>query len=69
MTSAAIAQAMDFHGKIASVYESPSAGYNTPYGVFPIWQFGSASIGGGELFFSLSRMYDPPLFENAIGLH
>ena len=31
-------------GKIAWVYQSPSAGYNTPYGVYPIWQFGSASI-------------------------
>ncbi len=55
-------------GKIAWVYSSPSAGYNTPYGIYPIWQFGSASIAGGELFFSLSRMYDPPLFENATRL-
>jgi hypothetical protein len=55
-------------GAINWVYKSPSAGYNTPYGVYPIWQFGTQSIADGELFLSLSRMYDPPLFENATRL-
>ena len=55
-------------GKIDWVYESANAGYNTPYGIYPIWQFGSDSIAGGEIFFSLSRMYDPPMFENATRL-
>ena len=55
-------------GKIDWVYTSANAGYNTPYGVYPIWQFGTDSIAGGEIFFSLSRMYDPPMFENATRL-
>jgi hypothetical protein len=42
-----------------------SAGYDTPYGVYPIWHFGSHSIADGKLFLSEGRMYDPPLFTNA----
>jgi hypothetical protein len=42
-----------------------SAGYDTPYGVYPYWHFGSHSIADGKLFLSEGRMYDPPLFANA----
>ena len=41
------------------------AGYNTPYGVYPYWHFGTHSIADGKIFLSESRMYDPPLFANA----
>jgi hypothetical protein len=40
-------------------------GYSTPYGVNPIWHFGSHSIADGKLFLSEGRMYDPPLFPGA----
>ncbi len=46
-------------------YTPRSAGYDTPYGIYPIWHFGSHSIADGKLFLSEARMYDPPLFPNA----
>jgi hypothetical protein len=52
-------------GNIAWTYSRGSAGYENPYGVYPIWHFGSHSIADGKLFLSESRMYDPPLFPNA----
>ncbi|MEM4243779.1 MAG: PQQ-binding-like beta-propeller repeat protein [Candidatus Bathyarchaeia archaeon] len=52
-------------GKIAWTFHRGSAGYENPYGVYPIWHFGSHSIADGKLFLSEGRMYDPPLFPNA----
>jgi len=52
-------------GHIAWTFSRGSAGYENPYGVYPIWHFGSQSIADGKLFLSESRMYDPPLFPNA----
>ena len=48
-------------GKINWVFTRGSAGYDNPYGIWPIWHFGSQSIGDGMLFLSESRMYDPPM--------
>jgi hypothetical protein len=52
-------------GTLNWTYTSREAGYNTPYGVYPIWHFGSHSIADGKIFLSESRMYDPPLFADA----
>jgi hypothetical protein len=52
-------------GKILWNYGPREAGYDTPYGVYPIWHFGSHSIADGKLFLSEGRMYDPPLFSGA----
>jgi hypothetical protein len=52
-------------GEVAWTLEPRSAGYDTPYGVYPYWHFGSHSLADGKLFLSESRMYDPPLFPNA----
>jgi hypothetical protein len=52
-------------GTLNWTYASRDAGYNTPYGVYPLWHFGSHSIADGKLFLSESRMYDPPLFADA----
>ncbi len=52
-------------GTVAWTYEPRQAGYNTPYGIYPFWHFGSHSIADGMLFLSESRMYDPPLFSDA----
>ena len=46
-------------------YVPASVGYDTPYGINPLWHFGSHSIADGKLFLAESRMYDPPLFPNA----
>ncbi len=53
------------HGTLAWTYLPREAGYNTPYGVYPLWHFGSHSIADGKLFLSEGRMYDPPLFSDA----
>ncbi len=52
-------------GEIAWTFTRGSAGYGNPYGVYPIWHFGSHSIADHKLFLSESRMYDPPLFADA----
>jgi hypothetical protein len=52
-------------GTLSWTYVPKSVGYDTPYGINPIWHFGSHSIADGKLFLAESRMYDPPLFPNA----
>ena len=52
-------------GKVLWTYVPSDAGYDTPYGVYPLWQFGTQGIADGKLFLSQSRMYNPPLFPNA----
>ncbi len=42
-----------------------SAGYDTPYGIYPMWHFGTHSICDGKLFLSEASMYTPPLFPGA----
>ncbi|HLN89830.1 MAG TPA: hypothetical protein VK253_07165, partial [Candidatus Binatia bacterium] len=53
------------NGTLAWTYVARDANYDTPYGIYPLWHFGSHSIADGKLFLSESRMYDPPLFPNA----
>jgi hypothetical protein len=52
-------------GKIEWTLTPRSAGYDTSYGVYPIWEFGTGTICDGKLFLSESHMYDPPLFPGA----
>jgi hypothetical protein len=52
-------------GNVEWTFTRGSAGYENPYGVYPIWHYSSHSIADGKLFLSESRMYDPPLFVNA----
>jgi hypothetical protein len=52
-------------GKILWTYTPPSEGYDSPYGIAPIWSFGTPSIADGKLFLSASHMYDPPMFSGA----
>ena len=49
-------------GKLDWTWTRGSAGYNTPYGVYPNWVFGTQSIADGMIFLSEGRCYDPPLF-------
>jgi len=48
-------------GEIAWTLTPRSSGYDTPFGVYPLWHFGTHSICDGKLFLSEGRMYDPPL--------
>jgi len=48
-------------GQIKWTWSPRSAGYNTPYGIWPLWHFGTGSIADGKLFLSEGKMYDPPL--------
>jgi hypothetical protein len=52
-------------GKIDWTYVPPSEGYDTPYGIAPIWSFGTPSVADGKLFLSASHMYNPPMFSGA----
>jgi hypothetical protein len=52
-------------GKIDWTYVPPSTGYDTPYGVDPIWGFGTPSIADGKLFLASSHMYNPPMYSGA----
>ena len=52
-------------GTLAWYYHRGTTGYATPYGINPIWHFGSHSIADGKLFLSEGRMYDPPMFPGA----
>jgi outer membrane protein assembly factor BamB len=48
-------------GEIAWTMYPRSSGYDTPFGVYPLWHFGTHTISDGKLFLSEGRMYDPPL--------
>jgi hypothetical protein len=50
-------------GKIEWTFTPRSAGYNTGYGIYPLWYTGS--VCDGKLFLSESHMYNPPLYPGA----
>ncbi|TRO51944.1 hypothetical protein E2P61_04795 [Candidatus Bathyarchaeota archaeon] len=50
-------------GEIVWTFEPRPAGYETGYGIYPLWY--TSSICDGKLFVSESHMYNPPLFPGA----
>jgi len=50
-------------GNIDWTYVPRSSGYNTGYGIYPVWYNGM--IADGKLFISESHMYDPPVYPGA----
>jgi len=50
-------------GNIDWTYVPRSSGYNTGYGLYPVWYNGM--IADGKLFISESHMYDPPVYPGA----
>jgi hypothetical protein len=50
-------------GAIEWTHVPRSAGYDTSYGVYPLWYNGM--IADGKLFISESHMYDPPMYPGA----
>ena len=49
-------------GEIKWTFTRGSSGYDTPFGIYPIWYFSAGSIGDGKVFLSEGHVYDPPLF-------
>ena len=52
-------------GALVWHYGTPSGGFESPYGVEPLWTFTVGTIAGGELFVPEGHMYSPPLFHGA----
>jgi hypothetical protein len=50
-------------GHIEWTFVPRSSGYNTGYGIYPVWYNGM--IADGKLFISESHMYDPPVYPGA----
>ena len=52
-------------GEIKWTFTRGSSGYDTPFGVYPIWYFSKGSICDGKIFLPEGKEYDPPLFPGA----
>jgi hypothetical protein len=46
-------------------YQTGSAGYETPYGVWTLWTFTCGTVADGKFFVPEGHMYSPPLFHGA----
>ena len=46
-------------------YKTPSGGYESPYGVEPLWVFATATVADGKLFVAEGHEYQGPLFHKA----
>jgi outer membrane protein assembly factor BamB len=53
-------------GQVLWHYTTGSAGYDSPYGVWPIWTQGNSFlIADGKIYFAEGHEYSPPLFRDA----
>jgi outer membrane protein assembly factor BamB len=52
-------------GSLNWQYHTPSGGYESPYGVEPLWTFTVGTVADGKLFVPEGHMYSPPLFHQA----
>ena len=52
-------------GQLLWQYHTPSGGYESPYGVEPLWTFTVGTVADGKLFVPEGHMYSPPLFHQA----
>jgi len=52
-------------GSLKWQYHTPTGGYESPYGVEPLWTFTVGSVADGKLFVPEGHMYSPPLFHGA----
>lgn len=46
-------------------YHTPSGGFESPYGIEPLWTFTVGTVADGKLFIPEGHMYSPPLFHKA----
>jgi hypothetical protein len=52
-------------GALKWQYHTPSGGYESPYGVMPLWTFTVGTVADGKFFVPEGHMYSPPLFHGA----
>ncbi len=52
-------------GAILWQYHTPPGGYESPYGIEPLWTFTVGTVADGKLFVPEGHMYSPPLFRYA----
>ncbi len=52
-------------GAILWQYHTPPGGYESPYGIEPLWTFTVGTVADGKLFVPEGHMYSPPLFHSA----
>jgi hypothetical protein len=52
-------------GNINWQYHTPPGGYESPYGIEPLWTFTVGTVADGKLFVPEGHMYSPPLFHQA----
>ena len=52
-------------GSINWQYHTPAGGYESPYGIEPLWTFTVGTVADGKLFVPEGHMYSPPLFHQA----
>jgi hypothetical protein len=52
-------------GAINWQYHTPSGGYESPYGIWPLWTFSVGTVADGKFFIPIGHMYSPPLFHDA----
>lgn len=48
-------------GQILWTITPRSSGYDAPYGIYPLWHFGTQTVCDGKLFLSEGSMYNPPV--------
>ena len=53
------------NGALIWHYKTPPGGYESPYGIEPLWTFTVGTVADGKLFVPEGHMYSPPLFHNA----
>jgi hypothetical protein len=53
------------NGALIWQYHTPPGGYESPYGVEPLWAFTVGTVADGKLFVPEGHMYSPPLFHKA----
>ena len=52
-------------GTLKWSWNTGSSGYETPYGVWPLWTFTAGTVADGKVFVPVGHMYSPPLFHGA----
>jgi hypothetical protein len=52
-------------GAINWHFHTGAAGYESPYGIWPLWTFSVGTVADGKLYVPEGHMYSPPLFRGA----
>jgi len=52
-------------GELRWTWNTGPSGYETPYGIWPLWTFTVGTVADGKLYVPEGHMYSPPLFHGA----